>query len=241
MSRFTTLFGILLLYGLASSAMAAVLEDFEFSDVNGTLLAAAANSVNPLNLWNEDTTDMDNSSVQDGVFRIQKSSAIGTPNGFGTNYLDIANVSSGRVWLVAEIGGWFFASGTTDPADFDPTQLEEIRFDFLENDGNSQGGSTVTAEVEIQREANGGIEILGTALGSGSDVGSQPLPLSQTDAFTVVLGLNKNANTYDIYTKSGAAGHSTCWGPVMSIRTETGIPSASWPTTALPEPASSST
>ena len=147
---------------------------------------------------------MDNSSVQNGVYRIQKSTAIGTPNGFGTNYLDIANVTSGQVWLVAEIDGWFFASGTADPADFDPSQPEEIRFDFLNNDGNSQGGSTVTAEVEIQRDAaTGGIEILGAALGSGTPVSAQPLSLSQTDPFTVVLGLDKTANTYAIHTKNG--------------------------------------
>jgi hypothetical protein len=191
---------------LGMTAAAGVLEDFPFDDANGTLLSAAANSINAANLWNEDTTDMDNSTVQNGIYHIQKASAVGTPNGFGTNYLDIANVTTGRVWLVAEIDGWHLASGTADPADFDPAEPEEIRFDFLNNDGNAQGGSTVTAEVEIQRNAtSGGMEILGAALGAGSsNIAPQSLSVSQSDPFIVVLGLDKNANTYEIHIKSGA-------------------------------------
>ena len=205
MSRLHCVLGILLGYCLSAATSAAILEDFQFGDSNGTLLEAAANSINATNLWNEDVVDMDNSSVQNGVYRIQKASAIGTPNGFGTNYLDIANVTAGKVWLVSEIAGWSFATGTADPADFDPNEPEEIRFDFLDNDGNGQGGSTVTAEVEIQRNAtSGGIEIQGTALGGGTAIAPQPLPLSQNDPFTVVLALDKTANQYEIFTKSGA-------------------------------------
>ncbi len=181
--------------------LAAVLEDFTFDDPNGTLLAAAANSVNAANLWSEDTTDMDNSSVQNGVYRIQKASAV-TPSGFGTNFLDIANVSSGKIWIVAEMAGWHFSS-LVGPNEFDSTQLEEIRFDFLDNDTGTSG-STVTAEVEIERNSGGGVEIHGVALGSGGSIAAQSLSLSQSDPFVVLLALDKDTNVYRIFTKDGA-------------------------------------
>ncbi len=187
---------------LANVSQAGILEDFQFNDTNGTLLAAAANSVPLGGTWNEDTTDMTFSSVQNGVYRIQKDTAV-TPSGFGTNFLDIANITSGKAWIVAEIAGWHFSS-IVGPNEFDSTQLEEIRFDFLDNDGGAQGGSTITAEVEIERVAGGGIEIHGVALGTGGSIAAQPLSLTQSNSFTVVLALDKTVNTYEIFTKDGA-------------------------------------
>lgn len=214
-AHFLPLMIVLTLFSLSGGAVsAAILEDFQFSDPNGTTLGSTANTgTGTGNAWNEDTADMDNSFVQGGVFRIQKSSAV-TPDGFGTNYLDIANVTTGKVWLVAEMAGWHFASGTTDPNDFNPSQLEEIRFDFLNNDGDAQGGSTVTAEVEIERVAAGGIVIRGTALGTGSaPIAPQPLSLTQSNPFTVVLALDKANNNYEIFTKNGDAAFTSLGGP----------------------------
>jgi hypothetical protein len=209
-TRLTNLPLLALLLSLAqvSVCQAGVLEDFPFNDSNGTLLADAANSVPLGGTWNEDTTDMDNSSVQNGVYRIQKSSAV-TPSGFGTNFLDIANITSGKAWLVAEMAGWHFSS-IVGANEFDATQFEEIRFDFLDNDGDAQGGSTITAEVEIERVAGGGVEIHGDALGTGGSIAAQSLSLSQGNPFTVVLALDKDANSYEIFTKNGA-------GPFTSL------------------------
>jgi hypothetical protein len=221
--RLTGLLALAFLVCGTGSISAAVLEDFQFNDANGTTLANVANAgTGTGNVWNEDTADMDNSSVQNGVFRIQKSSAI-TPDGFGTNYLDIANVTTGKVWLVAEMAGWHFASGTTDPNDFNSAQLEEIRFDFLNNDGDSQGGNTVTAEVEIERVAAGGIVIRGTALGTGAGpIAAQNLSLTQSDPFTVVLALDKTNNNYEILTKNGNGPFSTLNGPAAIDSTRSG-------------------
>jgi hypothetical protein len=208
---------VLFSLGLADFSESAVLQDFQFNDTNGTLLASTANSVPLGNTWNEDTVDMNFSSVQGGVYRIQKNTAT-TPSGFGTNFLDIDNISSGKAWLVAEIAGWHFSSiaGTDE---FDSGQLEEIRFDFLDNDGSDQGGSTVTAEVEIERIANGTIQILGAALGTGSPIAAQSLPLTQSDPFTVVLALDKDVNTYEIFTKNGANPFVSLSGAPVSIDT----------------------
>ena len=201
---------------LSNALQAGIREDFQFNDSNGTLLADAANSIPLGSTWSEDTADMDNSSVLNGVYRIQKGSAVGTPTGFGTNYIDIKNVldpsdpndSTSKLWLVAEMAGWHFSS-IVGPDEFDSTQLEQIRFDFLDNDTGTSG-STITAEVEIERVASGGIEINGLALGGGTPISAQPLSLTQNDPFTVVLAIDKIVNTYEIFTKDGA-------GPFTSL------------------------
>ncbi len=192
------------------TANAAVLEDFQFNDPLFTLLGSAANSANPGNNWNEDVADMTNSNVQGGLYVIKKNN-----DNFGTNFLDIANVTSSKIWLVVETGSWHFSS-IVGPAEFDAAEPEEIRFDFLDNDGNNQGGSTVTAEMEIERVANGGIVIQGTALGGGGSITAQPLPLTNTSLFTMVLALDKAANTYEIFTKVGA-GSFTSIGPAAAV------------------------
>jgi hypothetical protein len=190
---------------VAGTVQAGILEDFPFDDPNGTLLGAAANSANPPNLWSEDAVDMTSASVQSGVYHIGK-----TNDGFGTNFLQIANITSGKAWIVAEISGWHFSS-IAGPSEFDSAELEDIRFDFLDNDTGTSG-STITAEVAIQRKLDGGLEILGRALGSGTGIAAQDLPLTQIDPFVVVLALDKSANAYEIFTKDGP-------GPFTSLGT----------------------
>ena len=178
---------------------AGILEDFLFNDVNGTTLGEADNAVNVNNRWTEETAVMTQSAVLNppGVFRIQKAN-----DDFGRNYLDIDNVTSGQAWLVAEIAGWSFSSIPGAP-NFDSTQLEDIRFDFLNNDGNAIGGSTVTAGARIARNSSGGIDILGTALGSGTSIAPTALSLTQSQPFQVVLELNEDNDTYQIFIKDG--------------------------------------
>lgn len=185
---------------VARPGQAAILEDFPFNDVNTALLNEAENVVNVGNAWNEDTADMSGSQVLNGVYRIQKNN-----DNFGTNYLDIANVSSGTIWLVAEMAGWNYSS-LVGQGEFDSGELEEIRFSFLNNDGNQQGGSTYAAQVEINRTSSGGLEILGDALGTGGQpIAASPLSLTQSEPFTVVLEYDTTNDDYTIYTKSGAS------------------------------------
>ena len=165
-------------------------QDFLFDDANGTLLPAAANSANPGNQWTSDT-DLTNTSVQSGGLLIQKDN-----DNFASHYLQIDDIASGEAWLVMEIEGWNFV-------DFDPGQREELRLGFLDND--TLTGSSITAQVEIERNAAGGIEINGQALGTGgTGIAADALTTTQNDSFTVVLHLDKDADTYEIMTKDGA-------------------------------------
>lgn len=189
------------LFGLSTSlsARAAILEDFQFNDAAGTALAGAANSANGGNQWAEDVADMTQSDVQAGSYLIKKAN-----DNFGTNFLQIGNITSGKAWLVAEMKGWHFST-IIGPGEWDAAEPEEIRFDILDNDTGTSG-STVTAEVEIQRDANGGIELNGSALGAGSSniAATQALNPTQSAPFILVLELDKTANTYTVYYKDGA-------------------------------------
>ncbi len=190
--RFNTMgmnLGIAFQTALAPLPPSGIMQDFLFDDANGTLLTAAANAASPGNQWTDDA-DLANTSVQSGGLLIQKNN-----NGFAGHYLQIDNISEGEAWLVMEVDGWNFA-------DFDPAEPEELRLGFL--DGDDLSGSVITAQVEIERNGAGGIEINGQALGSGTDIAAGALSTTQNDSFTVVLHLNKDTDTYEIMTKDGA-------------------------------------
>lgn len=194
-------------------AGAVIFEDFQFNEPNGTLLIDTTNTGTNGAEWDA-APELTNSSVQNGVFRIQNNN-----DDFARSYLDIPNFTSGQAWIVAEIAGWNFATGTVDPADFNAGQLEEIRLNFLDNEPPVQGSSTVTAEARISRTSSGGLELFGTALGGGTGIAATPLSLSQSDPFTLVLKLDKDANTYEILTNNNNQGFSSIGvGSVSSTR-----------------------
>ncbi|QEG34547.1 PEP-CTERM sorting domain-containing protein [Bythopirellula goksoeyrii] len=180
----------------SSTTNAAILEEFLFDDSNGTLLDGATNNVNTGNMWLEDTADMTGSSIQNGKYRIQKAN-----NEFGTNYLDIANVTSGKSWLVAEMSGWNFSS-LVGPSEFDAAELEEVRFAFINND-NLQG-SEIVGQANIQRNPAGGIELVGRLTTGAPEFGPLPLTLSRATPFTVVLEIDEDSEEYSVYYKDNA-------------------------------------
>jgi hypothetical protein len=189
--RFQTLgmnVGIAFQMALAPLPPSGIAEDFMFDDVNGTLFQAAANSANPGNQWTADA-NLSNSSVQAGSFLIEKNN-----NNTASSYLQIDDITSGEAWLVMEIDGWNLTT-------YDPAEPEELRLGFLDND--TLGGSIITAQVEIERNGLGGIEINGQALGAGSNLAAQPLDTVQSEPFTIVLHLDKDNNTYEIMYKDG--------------------------------------
>ncbi|MCA9235932.1 MAG: PEP-CTERM sorting domain-containing protein [Planctomycetales bacterium] len=192
---------------LAAQAQAEIFEDFQFNDPNGTLLNDAINSGTNGDDWDVDGADLTESSVQGGAFHITKAN-----DGFATNYLDIGNITSGQAWLVAEFSGWNLATGTTDTKDFNPAELEELRFDFLDNDPGAQGNSTITAETTISRTSSGGMEVKGRAALSGTtgtDISPTPLAISQSNPFVLVMKLDKDANTYEILTNDNNQGFTS--------------------------------
>jgi hypothetical protein len=175
----------------ASVAEAAILEEFTFSEPNDTPLDVVANSINPSNTWILGGNSFDPSAVLDGNFRITKSSAQ-----LATAHIDIANVTTGKVWLVAEVAAWNYTSTPSATS-------EEVRFAFLDNDNDPPGGSTITAQMDIRRQGSAlalvGIGALGT--GASNVAGSYALPLVRSTPFNMVLELDKNLDQYSVYFK----------------------------------------
>ncbi len=192
-----------ILLGMAGPARAGALmtnlEDFPFDDANGTALPDAANVANPGNQWTDDS-DTTNTAVADGVLRIQKDN-----DGFGTHFLQIDNIDSGTAWIVAEIAGWNFT-------DFNADEREELRFNFLDNDTGTSG-STVTAQMQLERVDESTIRLEGSALGAGTDIaGTFDFAPTRNDPLTLVLELDKTNNQYQVYYKEAA-------GPFVSLGT----------------------
>ncbi len=189
-------FNLLLLLPLALCVLvsqetsAGITQDFEFNDSNGTLLESTTNSVVGGDDWDEDTTDMLGSQVLNGVYRIQKDN-----EGFGTNYLDIANVTSGKSWIVTEIAGWNFTT-TLSGAE----EAEQVRMSYLNNDTGSSG-STITGQWQIQRNTSDDIELVGRLTTGAPEFGPFALTHSRTDPFTVVLEIDEDSENYSVYYK----------------------------------------
>jgi hypothetical protein len=184
----------------SQAASAAILEDFPFGDPNGTVITAVVNSVNAGNGWLSQNTAI-NAGVQSGSFRIQKGGEATPVTGQVGNTLNIANVTSGKIWLVADIAGWSYTATPSTPS-------ERVRFGFLDNDPPAANSSTVTAGVNIDRLPSGNLTITGEAGGTGSTAtigGGPDLPQSRNTILSLVLEVDADADTYTIFYKDGAA------------------------------------
>ena len=191
---FTLLRIAILLSALAvatPAAQAVILEDFPFSDPNDTPLDNVVNTINLTNTWILGGNSWDPSAVVNGSFRIDK-----TSTSLATAHIDIANVTTGKVWLVAEMSGWNY---TATPS----STSEEVRLSFLDNDNDPPSGSTITAQMQINR-SGGGLALVGNALPAGTATniaGSYALPLVRSSPFAMVLELDKNLDQYSVYYK----------------------------------------
>jgi hypothetical protein len=184
-------------------AAAAVIEDFRFGDANGTVITGAANSVNASNLWLSQNNAVE-SAVNSGSFRIQKNTVTGQVG----NTLEMANITSGKVWLVAEIAGWLY---TATPS----STSERVRFGFLDNDPPAAGSSTITAEMQIDRLPSGNLTVTGDAGGTGSTAtvaSSADFGLSRNTPLLLVLEVDADTDKYTISYKDGAS-------PLVSLPT----------------------
>ncbi len=171
---------------VGSTAHATIFEDFQFNDANGTLLAAAANSANPANFMFEDVADMAPSSVQDGVYHINKAN-----DNLGHNYFDIDDITSGVRYMVMEVAGWnIIADNLAEP--------EDVILSFLDNP-SIPGGSTRTADINFSLFTPTVLRLQGTAFGTNStSTGFLDLGLSRATPMTLSLKLDKDNDTYEL-------------------------------------------
>lgn len=191
----TQFVSIMVAFAIAGSASnAAIFEDFLFNEPNGTLLSDVENSANLGNNWLVHANTVE-STTFNGSFRVNKQSQTGQ----AANSLEIANIVSGKAYLVVDVAGWSYTATVSSP-------MERMRFAFLDNDPAVAGGSTVTAEMNIDRLGSA-LTLRGEALGNGSTalLGTQySLPLVQNNPLKLVLELDKDLNRYSVYYQDGS-------------------------------------
>ena len=181
------------------NSIAAIIQDFQFSESGA--ITGAVNSASPGNNFLAQSTSAEYSMNGAGAFHIVK----GTPTGQVGNTFDIANVTSGKVWLVAEISGWLF---TETPS----STSERVRFGFLDNDPPAAGSSTIAAQMQIDRLPNNNLTITGDAGGTNATptiTGGPDLSRTRNTPLTLVLGIDADADTYTISYKDGASPFTT--------------------------------
>jgi hypothetical protein len=182
---------------LARFASAAIIEDFPFNEPANSPITGAVNSANPGNAWLSQNTAVESFSNGSGSFRINKTSVAGQVG----NTLDIANITSGKVWLVAEIAGWAY---TATPS----ATSERVRFGFLDNDPPAAGSSTISAEMQIDRLAsNNNLTFTTDAGGTGStatQTSSADWGISRNTPLTLVMEIDADTDKFTASYKDGA-------------------------------------
>ncbi|MEX0612316.1 MAG: PEP-CTERM sorting domain-containing protein [Pirellulales bacterium] len=179
-----------------TGTQAALLEDFQFNDADGTALNMAANSASA-HMWVHDTDHAATIQVQSGSLNIVKNNT-----DFVTEGLGFDDVSSGVLWMVAEFANWAVLGSAPDG-----NNVEEIRFGFMgTEDLTPPPSSTVLAEMMISRNHGAGqFQISGTALGAaGTNIATANINFVQNDPFVMAMRVDQDTDTYAIYYKDGS-------------------------------------
>ncbi|TWT90310.1 hypothetical protein Mal64_06950 [Pseudobythopirellula maris] len=179
---------------LAQAAQAAILDDFnageliadfQFDDADGTALDAAANSVDPLALFDNDS-DNDN-VVTNGLGQLDASGKDNTA--FGSNYVDIGAISYGRAI------GLFDVSWDFDESVYDGAQDEEFRLTLVQFDPRS---TFVTGETFFTRTSATEVTLTGNAVGTGS-VDTSDAVFGSTGDMLTLIDVNLDESTLDLW------------------------------------------
>ena len=148
----------------ATSAQATILDDFnngtiitdfEFGDTAGTQIQNAANSAAGGLMFDEDIDN--NDVVTDGFGHLDASPKNNTE--FGSNYVDIPAINSGRVIALFDVQ-WAF-----DENIYVLAQDEEFRLSLIQFDPRS---TFVTGEIFFTRTSATEVQLVGNAVGTGA-------------------------------------------------------------------------
>ncbi len=201
------------LFGLMSSpradavisvdlASATIIQEFQFNDADGTTIPDAANSADPGNLFD---TDADTSAVTTNGFG-QLNASLKSNNSYGSNYVDLAGISSGRVLAVMELT-WNFQST------LNPSENEQVALSLMSADPRT---TLATAEWVITREDDDTLTLLGNGVGTGAtDLSPVVLnggSLVQVDTFIAILDLDLDSDTYQVHYSSDGGDNYTSLG-----------------------------
>jgi len=130
------------------------------------------------------------SGVLGGVYRVNRSTATGSPNSVWVDLPDLTSESQ-QVWAVIEIAGWNLFSDSN----------QTIRFGYT---NGGVGNSTIAGQVRIDRSGSSNpgtttATLYGEALGNGTN-SSDSIDLSSviTGPLSIALRFDKASNQYEV-------------------------------------------
>ena len=171
---------------ISDLASATIIEEFLFDDAAGTTIADTVNSANAAHPF---SSDSDTTGVlTNGLGQLDASLKDNT--GFGTNFIDIDDITEGRILLGMELT-WDFSTSV-----FDAGEIDEIRLTLTNNPPN---GSQITAQMEIQRNSLTELELNSSATGGDNFSSTSILNFTQPTNFHMLLDVNLDTDMYTAY------------------------------------------
>ncbi|QEG34550.1 PEP-CTERM sorting domain-containing protein [Bythopirellula goksoeyrii] len=193
MKQLSTLAIACVVLSFATSAQATILDDFnsgvivtdfQFDDTLGTQIQSAANSAAGGLMFDVDTDN--DLVVTDGSGHLDASGKNNTE--FGSNYVDIAGITSGRVIGLFDVQ-WAF-----DENVYDSAQDEEFRLSLIQFDPRS---TFVTGEIFFTRTSATEVELVGNAVGTGA-TDTSTVTLGSSGQLLTMLDVNLSASTMEL-------------------------------------------
>ncbi|WP_146447458.1 PEP-CTERM sorting domain-containing protein [Bythopirellula polymerisocia] len=166
-----------------------IVTDFQFGDASGTQIPNTVNSAAGGQSFDSDSPDTDN-VVTNGSGQLDASGKNNTD--FGSNYVDIAGIASGRVI------GLFDVSWAFDENVYDAAQDEEFRLSLIQFDPRS---TFVTGEIFFTRTSATAVELVGNAVGTGSS-DTPTVTFGSSGNLLTMLDLNLSASTMELFYSS---------------------------------------
>lgn len=187
-----------------------IITDFTFDDAIGTEIPDLANSGT---LSDPFDTDGDTAGVvTNGSGQLDVSTKANTA--FGSHYVDLPTLSSGRVIGLLDVS-WEF-----DESVYDPSQDEEFRLTLVRDDPRS---TFVTAEIFFQRTSATEVTLFGNGVGTGS-MDSPDILLGSSGDLLTLIDVDLDNDVFELWF-SADDGASFTSGGTGSIDPSRGIES----------------
>lgn len=171
---------------ISDLAAASIIEEFEFDDAIGTTIADTFNSGSAANPFSSDSDTVGVTTNGSG----QLNASLKNNTGFGTNFIDLNDITTGRILLGMELT-WDFSTSI-----YDAGEPDEIRLTLTNNAPN---GSQITAQMQIVRNSLTELELNSSATGGDAFSSTSVLSFTQSTNFTMLLDVNLDTDMYTAY------------------------------------------
>ncbi|MEM6392475.1 MAG: PEP-CTERM sorting domain-containing protein [Planctomycetota bacterium] len=181
-----------------------VIVDFQFNDANGTTIPSTVNTGSAGGSFDNDTDSAN--VVTNGLGQLDATGKNNTS--FGSNYVDVDDVTEGRIVGLFEVS-WDF-----DESVYDSGQDEEFRLSLINRDPRS---TFVTAEIYFQRTSATEVTLFGNAVGTGATDTVDTL-FGSSGSLLTLIDLDLDAGDYELlYSADGGTTFLSAGGGSLGL------------------------